>query len=157
MGRKVIDYVRRLRPHQWAWLHFKFALGIGWSTAILFVTPTQIQQVTSEGGLRVWAYGTLAGAIVSLVGMFINLADSEKRARFGIRLELTGLILFAGGPLQYLIVQVTLLTQSDEAFSQRYALTWFAYAMLAAVIVRLVIVFTAMRRGVRPDRTRNNL
>jgi glucose uptake protein GlcU len=132
-----VKLIRRLAPHQWAWLHFKLAVGLGWGHAILFVTPQIITDTTTESSIRVWAYGTIIGAIVSIVGLFMSTSSNRKRKARGTHIEVVGVVLFAGGPLQYFILQVTFLPGDFEG---RYALMWFAYGMLSACITRIVIL-----------------
>jgi uncharacterized transporter YbjL len=139
-----ITWLQRIRPHQWAWLNFKLALGIGWSTGILFVTPQLIQETNSQTNLQVWSYGTVLGTLISIVGLFMSEATNYKIKDRGYRIELIGVALFAGGPLQYWIIQLTFVA---EDFQARYTLGWFAYAMLSAVLVRVVIILSSIRRG----------
>lgn len=138
--------LRRVRARTWAWLHFKLALGIGWTHAMLFVTPASISEAADRTAVLLWLIPTFAGAVVSIVGMFGEYSLDARMKQAATSVELFGLALFAGGPFQYLLVQVSLW---PEQFDARYALAWFAYAMVAAIAARIVSV---VDRNVRPDR-----
>lgn len=129
--------LRRMKAQQWAWLHLKLALGFGWTTAMLFVTPTTLRDGLEVNGIAFWTIGTALGALVSIIGMVMSMAIAIRTKLLGLTIEFIGLILFAGGPLQYFAIQVS---QLGTDFQDRYALSWFAYCMLAAVLVRLVAV-----------------
>lgn len=131
-------YIGRMTARHWAWLHFKVALGLGWGSAILFSPPPSISAVIQADTLQVWAIGTILGALVCIVGIFMTLSYSERWKIRGLSVEIVGLILMGGGPFQYFLLQVGFLIDGD--FINRYQLTWFAYSMLAAIIVRGVIL-----------------
>lgn len=134
----VWKYILRMTPRHWAWLHFKLALGLGWGTAILFVAPPTIKDKLNEDTIQIWALGTIVGAVICIIGIFMTVARDERWKIWGLGVEGIGIILLGGGPLQYFLLQVGYLF--DGEFASRYQLTWFAYAMLAAIIVRLVII-----------------
>ncbi|HEY8588652.1 MAG TPA: hypothetical protein VIL55_03760 [Naasia sp.] len=130
--------VNKLPLDTWGWVLFKLVLGFGWTHAMLLVTPRVIADQVTVTSLLLWTVGTAIGAIVSLTGLLVSVFAHERRAQLtGLSVELVGIVLFAGGPLQYLFVQIGL-SQTD--FLNRYALCWFAASMLSAIGVRLLIV-----------------
>lgn len=124
----------RDRAETIGWLLLKLTLGFGWTHAMLFVTPDSIAQATDSANVVVWTVMTAVGALVSIIGM--GIAHRVKgQAVLGYTIEFVGIVLFAGGPLQYLLVQVGFWSDPD-AFRQRYALGWFALAMCISVGIR---------------------
>ena len=146
----VYYYLRRTHLRHWAWIHAKLALGIGWGTAILFVTPESITGSVNADSVGVWALGTMLGAIVSIVGLFMTLSYSKDTRLSGLFTEGVGIVLLAGGPLQYCFVQIGFII--DGEFAQRYALAWFAYSMLAFVLVRILMIAPEMIRQIAINR-----
>lgn len=138
----------RLPADQWGWLVFKLFLGFGWTHAMFVFTPTSIADNLNPVAIAVWTGGTALGAAVSIVGMFLATSPHLPRVRLGLAIEIVGIIFLAGGPLQYLGVQVGFITADN--FDQRYALAWFAAAMLVPLIgVRLVDVVRRLVRSTR--------
>lgn len=136
--KRIGDFVRRITPRHWAWIHFKLALGLGWGTAVLFVTAPSIRETISEQSIQLWSIGTVIGGLISIVGIVVTVSRNEMWQIRGLGAETIGLVLLAGGPFQYLLIQVAYLVNGQ--FDQRYQLAWFAYSMLAAIIVRMVII-----------------
>lgn len=130
----------------WTWAVFKVILGFGWTHAMLFVTPESLRSALSEGAVAWWTVGTMLGAIVSLAGMVLTMAAAPCRARLGLAIEIVGIVLLAGGPLQYLGIQVGILTTD---FENRYALAWFALAMVWVIMIRLAAVLAQFVRASR--------
>lgn len=139
------NYFKRLTPRHWSWIHFKFALGIGWGSAMFLVPPDSLTIALTNDSLAVWSIGTMIGGIVSIVGIFMTVSLSDKWKMRGLGTEIVGLILLGGGPLQYCLIQIGFLIEGS--LTNRYALAWFAYAMIAAIIARGVqIVPTFVRQ-----------
>lgn len=130
--------LKRMTVRHVGWIHFKVALGFGWGSAILFNTPPTIKETIDESTIQLWAYGTIAGALISIVGILMTLSIHEHRKVWGLGVEVVGIVALGGGPLQYLSIQIAYLI--DGEFDKRYALAWFAYAMLSAIIVRMILV-----------------
>lgn len=86
----------------------------------------------------------MAGMVVSIVGMFLSMTKVRRLQLLGLTIEFVGLALFMGGPVQYLSIQVS---QLPIDFQNRFALACFAYAMVAAVIVRVVEVVTLLLKN----------
>jgi len=137
-ARKAWKFFRAITPRHWGWIHFKVALGFGWGTAILFYPPPSIQQDLNHDTVYVWAFGTIIGAVISIVGILMTVSHRDHRKITGLGVESVGIVLLGGGPLQYFLLQLGYLF--DGEFEARYQLTWFAYAMLAAIIVRAIII-----------------
>lgn len=122
-----------LTVEKWMWLLFKLVLGFAWTSMMLFATPDSISANVSFGRLSIWTVGTALGALVSLVGMLMATSSRPKRALRGLTVELVGILFFAGGPVQYLGLQLGFLTTEFEA---RAALACFVAAMLIAIAIR---------------------
>jgi hypothetical protein len=131
-------FLRRLRLRHWGWVHAKIALGLGWTHAMLLSPPESYQDQVSQFTLVTWTMSTAVGAIVSLVGLFLTFHLRRAVASWGLTLEVIGLALFAGGPFQYMLIQIGFAV--DGNFADRYALIWFAYSMLAFIIARAAII-----------------
>ena len=119
---------------------------------MFFVPPESLSVALTNDSLAVWSIGTMVGGLVSITGIFMTVALSDKWKMRGLGTEIVGLILLGGGPLQYCLIQVGFLVEANGI--NRYALAWFAYAMIAAIIVRAVqIVPTFVRQivAVRRD------
>lgn len=129
--------LRRLTPVHWGWLVFKIVLGLGWTHAMFLSTPQSIASEISVEALLIWVVGTSIGAIISLVGMLMSVSTNRRKSLRGLTVELIGIVLFAGGPFQYLAIQLSFF---PDRFTERYALAWFAFAMLTAIGVRFVDV-----------------
>lgn len=134
-GRRPVPF--SLTIETWGWLLFKVVLGLGWTHAMLFVTPVSIAENVSYLSLLVWTVGTMVGAVLSITGMLLGSSCKPRRALQGLTIELIGIVLFAGGPVQYLFLQIAFMT---ENFQTRYALAWFAGAMLLAIGMRALHV-----------------
>lgn len=126
------------RETLFSWMMFKIMLGIGWTHAMFLVTPASIASAVSANSVNLWTLGTALGAMVSILSMVISLSENPRRSVWGYNIELLGIILLAGGPAQYMGVQVGfLIADWQEAFSAgRYPLAWFAASMLVPITIR---------------------
>lgn len=82
----------------------------------------------------------------------MTVSRRELTQIWGLGIEMVGIVLLAGGPLQYFIIQVSYLAQG--MVDQRYALSWFAYSMMAAIAIRVVIIlpqFINIIRAIREE------
>jgi hypothetical protein len=133
----VKNLSNRLRPDHWAWLHAKAALII-WAIVFYFRTPEPV--AIALGWLLVPAVSIIVtgGIIVSVAGLFLSLSAKSKEALRGINVELSGLWSAIGGLGAYFIVQL-FLSFGPEG-DQRNALTVFAYASMAMLFTRVVVV-----------------
>lgn len=136
--------LKRMRAKQWAWLHFKIALGGFWSTAMFFVTPTVLKEGLPTTSILLWTIGTMIGMVISVVGMFMSMTRSRRLQLIGLTIEFVGLMLFMGGPIQYFSIQAS---QLGINFQDRFALACFAYAMVAAVLVRVIEVVSILLKN----------
>lgn len=132
----------RVGLRQWAHIHAFLVLGLGWGHAIAlfppesYVGPVDLSLVVRMGAL------TAFGSIIAVTGMIMNRSLSITTAHRGLWVELVGTFLLAGGPLQYLGIQIGFLIQGP--FDARYALVWFSYAMLAFMMIRFAILIPAL-------------
>lgn len=149
MWRRLWAHRKRDGPRRWtseqsAWVVFKLFLGVGWPIAMFFSTPASIAGAVQSGSINIWTVGTLVGGIVSIVGMIVSTSHTRKTALNGFHVELIGIALLAGGPVQYMLLQIGFLTSPDK-FGDRIALAIFAAAMVAAITARAVGVIRARR------------
>lgn len=128
------------------WMLFKVVLGLGWTHAMLLVTPASIAAATTPALIALFTVGTAVGAAVSMVGMILSLSRRERKALIGLSVELAGLVLFAGGPLQYLFIQLSLVGSTAEDFVNRYSLCYFAAGMMIAISIRVIQVARLFHR-----------
>lgn len=129
---------QRRRARLLASLHFYLALGLGWGHAMLFFTPRSLATNLDSSGITYWAIGTIIGGAAAGSGLMLKAAQSRRWQLRGLSVEMVGIIALAGGPFQYLLIQVGFMVEGQ--FSDRYALGWFAYAMIAALAMRIVAV-----------------
>lgn len=145
MRNALKNYLKRVRPDRWAWVVFKLVLGLGWTHAMLFVTPPNLLNQINPSFVPPWAIGTAIGAVVSIAGMFIALTRNRRVSFTGLLIEFVGLVALLGGPVQYFSINVGVLFNS---FESRYALSWFSLAVVCACAVRLIQVATdIVRKG----------
>lgn len=131
-------HTRARWPRLVALVHFYLALGIGWGHAMLWFTPTSLSSNVTPGGITAWAVMTMIGGLVASTGLFLKSRRNRRLQLRGLSIEFVGVVLLAGGPFQYLAIQVGFWI--DGQFAARYALAWFAYAMLASLFVRFATV-----------------
>lgn len=129
--------LRRLRPDQVAWLHAKLALVV-WAVLFLLFTPQKIE--SALGWLIAASVSGVVffGILTSVVGLVLTLSTNIRRTLRGINIELAGLWSAIGGLGGYFITQVFLAFGPEG--DQRIALTAFAYANAALLLVRIVLV-----------------
>lgn len=137
------------------WALFKLVMGVSWPIAMTLSTPASIAGAVHADTLNVWTLGTLAGGLVSLAGIWLSTSTKLRTALTGFKVELVGLVLLAGGPLQYLGVQVGFFVTA-EGLGNRIALALFALGMVLAISARGAGVLRERRRRVAhlivPDR-----
>jgi hypothetical protein len=124
----------RLTRTDWAFLHFKAALGI-----LLIIPLTQLSQIkenTSVIFLCVWATLTIVGFWVSVVGLVMSAQRYEMRHR-GFQWEMTGLFLLMSGPAAFAAVETGIWIATGH---QKAVAVAFAYVIMAAIIARMVMV-----------------
>lgn len=136
-----------------ATIHFYLALGVGWGAAMLFVTPTVLSaNLNNPVGNIAWTGLTIAGGLVASLGLMQKLSQELKRQKVGQTVELVGIVMLAAGPFIYGLIQVSLWLTAENGFKDRFALTVFCYAMLAAVGTRLAAVLPEIIADWRKDR-----
>lgn len=143
---KVFKWLKeRITFRIWAWIHAFLALGLGWGHAIALFPPIVFNGVLDPSLVFRMGLLTAIGAIVAVIGMFMTRSLRPSRQHKGLWIELVGTVLLFGGPFQYFAIQVGfLLTQEPDIFRLRYALMWFAYSLVAFVIVRFAIILPAL-------------
>lgn len=133
--RRTIRALRRLTPVHWAYIHFKLALGMAWPVALFFYTPTVVNDALQRTIVSTMCGVTILGGVMSIIGLVMT-AQRGKVRTIGVSIELAGIALLSSGPLAYFFTQATLAMHDLD----RVALAFFSYAMLAALICRLVML-----------------
>lgn len=137
---KVGAIIRRV-----AWLNFKLALAT-WSVVFILVPPTATQNAL---GSIAWLIVCFLGAVISAVGL--TMGFWAKLRNISILVELAGICMMVVGPVVYFITQIVIMVgppmNGVDPFQQRFALTIYAYAMIAAVLARLAEVIPRFRRS----------
>lgn len=124
----------------WAYVHFKAALGLLW---IIPLTQVEyLQRATAVWFIFVWAFVTTLGFVVSLVGLVMAAQKFETR-RNGFRVELTGVILLMAAPGVYGLIQIGLIVATGA--HDRWIAFAFAYIICAALIPRIVMIKEAAK------------
>lgn len=144
--------LRNLTLRHWGWLHFKVAL-IYWANVMYRWTPVAVADTLREPYLVIWTGMTVFGGLLSIVGLVMSAQPANNRFHVvGVSIELAGLCFFIIGPIVYWTTQLSLIvTNADhlpfgERMHIRYALVCFAYAMIAAIIARILVVFPRFRK-----------
>jgi len=130
--RKATSMIRRI-----GLINFKLSMAI-WAGVLMFFPPTTTLSAVGSVLHIVWTSLTMAGALTCVVALTMTFWPKLRRA--SIPIELTGLCVMIVGPFVYWTTQLTLVFESYEGFQQRVALSFFAWAMVAAVVARLATV-----------------
>jgi hypothetical protein len=144
-----VSVLRRLNIRQLGWLQFKLVLGILWPLSLIFLTPASL--LGSIGWIvYLIASATLTGTAVSVTGLILS-AQGGAKATVGLSIELAGLALFTVGPFAYFLIYLTLCFTGYGKFPGTIYVpsTCFAYAMVAAITCRILIVAPARSRQAR--------
>lgn len=134
--RTALSHLTRL---DWAYVHFKAALGLMW-----FIPLTQLdylQRATAVWFIAGWALVTCAGFIISLVGIVMS-AQTFQTRRNGFVVEMTGLWLIMAAPGVYGVIQVGLMWTTGE---NRLLAMAFAYILCAALLPRMIMIKQAAK------------
>lgn len=140
----------RMSIRQLGWVNFKVAI-MAWAVAVALVAPVKVVGILGTVIIAAWAGITFVGAAVSIVGIILSTRESPKKQTVGASVELTGLSFMSVGPLVYLVTQIGLAI-NDFPNTDRIALCFFAWAMVCAVLARLVVVIPRFRREAHDPR-----
>lgn len=146
--KRLFRTLRRLSPVHWAYIHFKLALGVAWPITLWALTPTVVNEALQRAIVTTMASVTVIGGLMSVVGLIMT-AQRGKARTIGVSIELAGIALLSSGPLAYFLTQATLAMGAGG--EQRTALAVYAYAMLAALICRLVMLLPWFIRESQPE------
>lgn len=133
--RRTLRALKRLTPVHWAYIHFKLAVGIAWPVALFLFTPAVVNDALQRSIITAMSGVTVVGGLMSIVGLVMTAQRGNVRT-IGISIELAGIALLSSGPLAYFLTQATLAVNDQD----RVALSVFCYAMLAALICRVVML-----------------
>ena len=133
-AKQLSSALRNLTRLDWAYVHFKAALGLLW-----FIPLTQVDYLQRAAGvwfILVWALITCTGFIVSLCGLVMS-AQTDNASRNGFRVELTGLYLIMAAPGVYGLFQIGLIVTTGE---NRWLAVAFAYIICSALMPRIIMI-----------------
>lgn len=145
-----MNIFKRLTIRYWAWIIAFLIVGFGWGSAIWIQPPPSYKGTIDLYSFFVMGLGANLGAVVTITGMIMTRALLRRIAVLGLWIELVGTVLLAGGPLQYLGLQIGYLV--DGQWDQRYALAWFSLSLFAFVSVRFAILIPALIAETRANR-----
>jgi len=134
----------RMPHHYWSWAAAFMVLGFGWGHAIAIYPPSSYNGLVDLSTVFRMGVTTALGGLVATLSLFLSRSRRNNTRITALWLELVGLILLAGGPLQYFSIQVGYLV--DGKFADRYALAWFAASMLMFLFVRFTILVPILRK-----------
>lgn len=129
--RKTISGLTRI---DWAWLHFKAALGLLWIIPLTQIT--YLQSATAPWFILAWGLVTTSGFFISVTGLVMS-AQKYKTRRTGFRVEMTGLVLMMAAPAVYGLIQIGLMVTTGR---DRWIAIAFAYIICSALIPRMVMI-----------------
>ena len=137
--KKVHCTLSGLSRVDWAFVHFKAALGI-----LLMIPLVQVQTIQNNTTLIflvLWCVVTIIGFWVSIIGLIMGAQKYETRHK-GLRLELVGLWLLWAGPAVFAAIQagVWIVTGKPAAVAVAFPLV-----ICLAIRARMVMVKTADR------------
>jgi uncharacterized membrane protein len=135
----IMGALGRLTRLDWAYVHFKAALGLLW-----FIPLTQVeylQRQTAVWFIIAWGAVTCSGFIISLVGLIMSAQSFETR-RNGFRVEMAGLCLIMAAPAVYGAIQIGLMLNGGE---NRWLALAFAYILCSALVPRIVMIKQAAK------------
>lgn len=141
---RAYKWAASIPKHYWAWCVAFLTLGIGWGHAIAIYPPTSYQGLVDTSAVFRMGLTTGLGGIIASVFLLQSRSLNNNRRITALWLELVGLILLTGGPLQYAAVQLGFLI--DGSFKDRYALAWFAVSMMAFLGVRFAILIPILKK-----------
>lgn len=137
--RRTISVLRGLTRVDWAWIHFKAALGLLW--IIPLTQSTYLQNSTAPWFILAWGFLTTLGFCVSVTGIIMSAQKFETR-RCGFRWEMTGLVLLMSAPAIYGLLQIGLVVTRG---SDRLIAIAFAYIICSALVPRMVMIKSAAK------------
>ena len=132
----------KLPPAEWAWLHFKIALGL--MLVIPMAASPTITQNTTYVFLLIWVIFIGIGTLFSAAGLFLGNQYDVDQKRRGYKFEMTGLILMMAGPLVFMLVQFGLWVESG---GNKLLAIAFPYVIIAALVARMAMLRTKASQG----------
>jgi uncharacterized membrane protein len=133
------EALRGLTRTDWAYVHFKAALGLLW--IIPLTQSTYLQNRTAPWFILIWGFLTTLGFVVSLIGLVMSAQKFETR-RNGFRVEMTGLVLLMSAPAIYGLIQIGLIFTTG---SDRWIAIAFAYIICSAIVPRMCMIKAAAK------------
>ena len=136
---KVSVALSHLTRIDWAYIHFKAALGLLW-----FIPLTQVsylRETTALWFIAIWALVTVTGFIVSVVGL-VMAAQKNQTRRDGFRVEMVGICLIMSAPAVYGLIQIGLMITTG---ANRWLAVAFAYILCSALVPRIIMIRQAAR------------
>lgn len=137
--KRFLSALHSLQRIDWAFIHFKAALGLLW--IIPLMKSPSVQGATPPWFILAWGLLTTTGFVVSVVGLVMS-AQTFQTRRDGLRVELTGIVLLMSAPAIYGLIQIGLWVTTGVDRSIAIA---FAYIICAALVTRMVMVKAAAK------------
>lgn len=136
---KLRDVLRGLTRIDWAYVHFKAALGLLW--IIPLTQSAYLQHATGTWFILIWGFLTTLGFCVSVTGLVMSAQKFETR-RNGFRVEMAGLVLLMSAPAIYGLVQIGLVVTTG---ADRWIAIAFAYIICSAIVPRMCMIKAAAK------------
>jgi hypothetical protein len=136
---RIRNTLAGLTRTDWAWVHFKAALGLLWIIPLTQIA--YLQSSTAPWFILIWGLVTTSGFFVSITGLVMSAQRYETRRR-GFRIEMAGLWLMMAAPAVYGLIQIGLLLATGQG---RWIAIAFAYIICSALIPRMVMIKAAAR------------
>jgi hypothetical protein len=132
-----------------AWINAFLALGLGWGLTIAFLQPLRWDGLVDPIAVLRMGLLTAVGSVVTVTGLLLTRALSQRTQHKGLWIELVGTILLAAGPLQYLAIQIGFLIEASTVEAANIPGIFIAYALLSFMVVRFAIIIPALRTASR--------
>lgn len=127
-----------------AWIHFKVVLTGIWLSFVLSTPSDFLKEYSTTMFFWLWMISAIGGTIVSVIGLVMS-AGTARFRRLGFRVEAVGLFGSLAGPLCYAAISFGEVF-TGEATQGRLTIGAMAYALSAALIARILMVFAAAKK-----------
>lgn len=128
--------LRNVSKQAWAWIHFKFAIGIAWPIMTLAQLPPTVSITVGHWLAIVWLSLSVLGASLAIAGLIMQ-AQPGRCAVMGIPVELVGLIFLFSGPFLFCLLYLILGILGNGWRLVAIGLCW---GLSAAMIARMAMV-----------------
>jgi hypothetical protein len=149
---KAWSIIKNVPLRNWSWVYFKFSIAL-WTVVLALNTPKAVSDTAQAIFVVSYLGATTLGAVISVVGMVIA-AQPTKRwyMPVGTGIELGGILFMFIGPLCYAATQVAIILDGAADSDGRIHLIFLSHALVAALMVRLVVIGPRFVREVKLPR-----